>query len=95
MASSDPAASGVSESELDEILRSAEAFATAHLGPLNREGDCQGSSLEAGRIITPPTHKPAWQAYCDGDWLLLDADQPPSWIGRASTPRSPNHDTAR
>ncbi len=70
----DDADAPVSASELDEILRSAEGFATSYLLPLNRDGDRVGSRVEVGRVITPASHKPAWQAYCDGGWLLLDAD---------------------
>lgn len=61
--------------ELDELLRSAVAYAERFLLPLNLDGDRMGSRLVNGRVKTPDCHRPAWQAYCDAGWLLLDADE--------------------
>ncbi|MEP7348714.1 MAG: hypothetical protein ABI668_02040 [Sphingorhabdus sp.] len=62
-----------STSDIEEILRSAEAFAQRWLSPLNVEGDRIGSRLVDGRAVTPASHKPAWQAYREDGWLLIDA----------------------
>lgn len=71
----------IADAEIAEILRSAEGFARDHLLPLNREGDRIGSRLEGGRVATPASHKPAWRAYRDGGWLLLDADPAHGGLG--------------
>ncbi|WP_332819629.1 acyl-CoA dehydrogenase family protein [Sphingopyxis sp.] len=70
-----------STGEIEEMLRSAEAFAQRWLVPLNAEGDRTGSRLVGGRVVTPASHKPAWRAYRDDGWLLIDADPAHGGLG--------------
>jgi len=58
-----------------EVLSSAGRFANASLAPLNAAADVAGCRLEAGRVITVPEHKAAWEEFCAGGWLMLDAPE--------------------
>jgi alkylation response protein AidB-like acyl-CoA dehydrogenase len=43
------------------------------LAPLNRSGDEEGCTLDAGRVRTPEGFKEAYRSYCDGGWPAMTA----------------------
>jgi alkylation response protein AidB-like acyl-CoA dehydrogenase len=43
------------------------------LAPLNRSGDEEGCTLDAGRVRTPEGFKEAYRSYCDGGWPDMTA----------------------
>lgn len=55
------------------ILEGAARFATDVLSPLNPVGDRIGSKLAAGRVITPPGFREAYEAYASQGWPSLSA----------------------
>jgi 3-(methylthio)propanoyl-CoA dehydrogenase len=62
----------VSPQELVPILDQALRFAADQLDPLRPVADRIGCRLENGRVVTPPGHKEAWQAFIETGFPLLD-----------------------
>ena len=65
---------------LDECAR----FVQDLVAPLNRVGDREGSTLEDGRVITPPGFQQAYKSYVNAGWGAIGA--PERW-GGADMPR--------
>lgn len=57
------------------VLEQAGRFAADVLGPINVEGDTQGSQLVDGAVRTPPGFKDAYRRYCEAGWVGLDLPQ--------------------
>ncbi|MGD9803791.1 MAG: acyl-CoA dehydrogenase [Hyphomicrobiaceae bacterium] len=65
----------VDEDTIRAVVDEAGKFATAVLDPLNTTGDRSGSRLVDGAVVTPPGWKEAYQAFADGGWASLGADE--------------------
>ena len=65
----------VDEDTVKAVIDEAGKFATAVLDPLNLSGDRAGSQLVDGRVETPPGWKDAYQAFAEGGWASLAADE--------------------
>ena len=65
---------------LDECAR----FVQDLVAPLNRVGDREGSTLEDGRVVTPPGFQEAYKSYVSAGWGTIGA--PERW-GGADMPR--------
>jgi alkylation response protein AidB-like acyl-CoA dehydrogenase len=56
---------------LDSVLEEAAAFASGVLDPLNRIGDKEGCSWNAGAVTTPRGFKEAYKKFADAGWIGL------------------------
>jgi 3-(methylthio)propanoyl-CoA dehydrogenase len=56
---------------LDAVLEEAAAFAAGVLDPLNRSGDKEGCTWEAGTVTTPRGFKEAYKKFADAGWIGL------------------------
>ena len=70
---SSPYFAEASDELIAEVLNSAGRFAQDRLLPLNAAADAAGCRLVDGRVITVAEHKPAWEEFREGGWLMLDA----------------------
>ena len=66
---------GVDEDTVRAVIDEAGKFATAVLDPLNGSGDRKGARLVDGKVSTPAGWKEAYQAFADGGWASLAADE--------------------
>ncbi|MBS0242446.1 MAG: acyl-CoA dehydrogenase family protein, partial [Proteobacteria bacterium] len=57
------------------VIEEAGRFASDVLDPLNATGDKTGSKLVDGKVETPAGWKDAYQAFSDGGWASLSADE--------------------
>jgi alkylation response protein AidB-like acyl-CoA dehydrogenase len=55
--------------DVEMVLDEAHKLAKEVLSPANREGDQVGVRFEAGKVITPPSTKPAFQKIREGGWV--------------------------
>ncbi|MEG1042933.1 MAG: acyl-CoA dehydrogenase N-terminal domain-containing protein, partial [Pseudomonas sp.] len=55
----------------DAILEEAAKITGQLIAPLNRSGDEQGVSFDAGQVRTPDGFAQAWQTYREGGWVGL------------------------
>ncbi|MCW2272271.1 Acyl-CoA dehydrogenase [compost metagenome] len=55
----------------DAILEEAAKITGQLIAPLNRSGDEQGVSFDAGQVRTPEGFAQAWQTYREGGWVGL------------------------
>jgi len=55
----------------DAILEEAAKITGQLIAPLNRSGDEQGVTFDAGRVSTPDGFAQAWQTYREGGWVGL------------------------
>ena len=65
----------VDEDTIRAVVDEAGKFASAVLDPLNTTGDRSGSRLVDGVVQTPEGWKDAYQAFSDGGWASLAADE--------------------
>jgi alkylation response protein AidB-like acyl-CoA dehydrogenase len=56
----------------EAVLEEAAKVTRRVLAPINQPGDEQGSSLRAGRVITPDGFRDAYRHYAEGGWIGLD-----------------------
>jgi len=56
---------------LDSVLEEAAAFASGVLDPLNRIGDTEGCTWNAGEVATPPGFKAAYKQFAEAGWIGL------------------------
>jgi alkylation response protein AidB-like acyl-CoA dehydrogenase len=56
---------------LDSVLEEAAAFASGVLDPLNRIGDKEGCTWNAGAVTTPRGFKEAYKKFADAGWIGL------------------------
>jgi 3-(methylthio)propanoyl-CoA dehydrogenase len=56
---------------LDSVLEEAASFAAGVLDPLNRSGDKEGCSWNAGEVKTPAGFKEAYKKFADAGWIGL------------------------
>ncbi len=56
---------------LDSVLEEAAAFAAGVLDPLNRSGDKQGCTWNAGEVTTPAGFKEAYRKFAEAGWIGL------------------------
>ena len=56
---------------LDSVLEEAAAFASGVLDPLNRIGDTEGCTWNAGEVTTPQGFKDAYKQFADAGWIGL------------------------
>jgi alkylation response protein AidB-like acyl-CoA dehydrogenase len=68
------AESDLSRELIDRVLEEAARFAEDVLAPLNRIGDEHGCRLEAGKVLTPPGFKQAYERFCESGWPGVAAD---------------------
>ncbi|HYF59729.1 MAG TPA: acyl-CoA dehydrogenase family protein, partial [Burkholderiaceae bacterium] len=68
-----PAHAEVSRELADQVLEEGGKFCAEVLFPLNRSGDEEGCTFEAGAVRTPKGFREAWQAFKDGGWPTLTA----------------------
>jgi alkylation response protein AidB-like acyl-CoA dehydrogenase len=66
--------SDLSRELIDRVLEEGGRFAADVLFPLNRIGDEHGCRLEAGKVLTPPGFKQAYQRFCEAGWPGVAAD---------------------
>jgi alkylation response protein AidB-like acyl-CoA dehydrogenase len=59
---------------IDQVLEEGARFASEVLFPLNRAGDEHGCRLEAGRVLTAPGFKEAYDQFCSAGWPGIVAD---------------------
>lgn len=62
------------------VLEEAGKLCTQTLGPINREGDEEGSRLVDGAVQTPSGFADAYREFVEGGWPALSAD--PEWGGQ-------------
>jgi hypothetical protein len=65
---------------IDAVLAGAADLAETVLAPLNRVGDREGARYENGRVSLPTGFQEAYQAYAQGGWGGLSADE--RWGGQ-------------
>jgi 3-(methylthio)propanoyl-CoA dehydrogenase len=56
---------------LDSVLEEAASFAAGVLDPLNRSGDKEGCTWNAGEVKTPAGFKEAYKKFADAGWIGL------------------------
>ena len=56
---------------LGSVLEEAAAFASGVLDPLNRIGDKEGCTWNAGEVTTPPGFKAAYKQFAEAGWIGL------------------------
>ncbi|UVO52833.1 acyl-CoA dehydrogenase [Sphingomonas sp. SUN039] len=66
---------GVESDLVDAVVAGAGQFAAGYFAPLNRIGDVVGAKWAAGRVVTPPGFREAYQAYVEGGWGSLDGPE--------------------
>ncbi|MET1414120.1 acyl-CoA dehydrogenase [Roseibium sp. HPY-6] len=59
---------------VDAILNEAGRFAAEEIAPLNAVADKNGTTLENGKVTTPPGWRDAYHAWIEGGWNGLSAD---------------------
>ncbi len=69
----------------DAILEEAAKIANEVLGPLNREGDEQGSKWEDGKVTPPEGFAEAYQTYIEGGWNGLGGNPEFGGMGMPKT----------
>ncbi len=69
---------------LDSVLEEAAAFASGVLDPLNRVGDEQGCTWNAGEVATPSGFKEAYKQFAEAGWIGLPV---PAEYGGQGLPR--------
>lgn len=50
------------------VLAEAARFAEEVIAPTNRDGDCEGSRMVDGQVVTPACFKPAYRQYVESGW---------------------------
>ncbi len=65
---------------LDSVLEEAAAFASGVLDPLNRVGDKEGCTWNAGTVTTPSGFKEAYHKFAEAGWIGLPV--PPEYGGQ-------------
>lgn len=58
----------VDRATAEAVLEEAAKLCEQVIAPLNRGGDEQGCSLEAGEVTSPSGYKDAYQKFCEGGW---------------------------
>ncbi len=66
--------SDFSQEDFDMILSEAIKFAKDVLAPVNKDGDEIGCKLENGKVLVPPSHKPAYDQMAESGWLAMAGD---------------------
>ncbi|MGE3914784.1 MAG: acyl-CoA dehydrogenase family protein, partial [Hyphomicrobiaceae bacterium] len=66
---------GVDEDTVRAVIDEAGKFASAVLAPLDAAGDRTGSRLVDGKVETPAGWKEAYQAFAEGGWASLAAEE--------------------
>jgi len=67
---------GGPDSEMvDAVLEGAAALAEGEFAPLSRVGDTVGARWDNGLVTTPKGFREAYQAFVDGGWMTLAADE--------------------
>ena len=69
-----PDCAEVTDDLVDAVLEEAGKFAAEVLEPLNRGGDQQGAQWVAGKVVSAPGFKQAYQQFVDGGWNGLSGD---------------------
>jgi alkylation response protein AidB-like acyl-CoA dehydrogenase len=62
---------GLDKETIAAVLTEAARFAAEVLAPLDSEGDKVGSRLVAGKVLTPPGWKEAYDGFRNGGWSAL------------------------
>jgi len=70
-----PAQASLDAALIDQTLAGAARFAEDVLAPLNADGDRLGSTLDAGRVATPPGFAAAYQRYVEDGWPTLSCPE--------------------
>ena len=60
---------------VEAVLEGAAALAEGEFAPLDRVGDTVGSRWNNGVVTTPPGFREAWNAFVEGGWMTLAADE--------------------
>lgn len=67
-----PALAGIVDADTaDAILEEAAKVTSQLIAPLNRSGDEQGATFDAGQVTTPSGFKEAYSTYSEGGWVGL------------------------
>ena len=66
---------GLDRDTVDQLLAAAGEFIDNDIAPLSDASDQVGSRLEAGRVVTPPGWRDAYQAWCENGWPSLSMPQ--------------------
>ena len=56
---------------IDDVLTQAGVMAAKVLAPLNHSGDCQGTRLEAGKVVSPEGFADAYRQFAENGWQAL------------------------
>jgi alkylation response protein AidB-like acyl-CoA dehydrogenase len=60
---------------VDAVLEGAAALAEGEFAPLSRVGDTVGARWDNGLVTTPKGFREAYQAFVEGGWMTLAADE--------------------
>jgi hypothetical protein len=69
-----PALSAATRDVVDAVLEEAGRFTAQVLAPINRSGDEEGCTLQAGAVTTPSGFREAYRQFTDGGWTGLTAE---------------------
>jgi len=70
-----PGCAEIGADDIAAILEQAGRFAADVLAPLNRVGDVEGSRLENGAVVTPAGFRAAYDAFREGGWCAISAEE--------------------